>query len=109
MLTYIFISGRGVISPDGKEFVYQNLTDGIQRHSLIRRARSGPPGVKHDHLLSVGLPKNMFYGLDFLDNRTLVTGHNNGYVIVVRDTGRIESSKRYDTQFIKLHKGTQGK
>jgi hypothetical protein len=98
-------SGRGTISPDYRQFVCQNLTDGIQRHSLIKRA----PGVKHDHLLSVGNEKNLFYGLDFLDRRTLLTGHNNGYIIVVRDTGRMNSSQRYDTQYIQLNKGTDGK
>ena len=50
----------------------------------------------------------MFYGLDFLDQRTLVTGHNNGYIIIVRDTGRINTAQRYDTHHVKLHKSKEG-
>lgn len=98
-------SGRGTVSPDFREFVCQNLTDGIQRYSLIRRS----PGVKHDHLLSVGREKNNFYDLEFLDRRTLLTGHNNGYIIVVRDTGRMNSAQRYDTQHLQLNKSSDGK
>lgn len=107
---HMFRSGRGIISPDGQEFICQNLTDGIQRYSLIKRTSAVPTGAKHDHLLSlVGRPKNLFYGLDFLDRRTLLTGHNNGCVIVIRDTGRMDSSQRYDTQYIELHKKSKGK
>lgn len=107
---HIFRSGRGVISPDGQEFVCQNLTDGIQRYSLIKKTPLVSTGAKHNHLLLVsGHPKNMFYGLDFLDPRTLITGHNNGYIIVVHNMGRMDSAQRYDTQYIQLHKKSQGK
>ena len=78
-------SGRAALSPTKDQFVATNLIDGLDLYSI--------PGKHwlrtHEfHTTASGPPQSRLHSVTYLNKHTIVSGHTQSFVIVVKDTQR---------------------
>ncbi|KAJ3507582.1 hypothetical protein NLJ89_g6219 [Agrocybe chaxingu] len=83
-----------------------NLIGGIDRYSLHQRERLR--GHEYALLPTQRDYKSRIFGAAFLDDRTVLAGHNEGYIAIIVDKGvNVVGPDRYRISYFKLHSANE--